>query len=100
VATSTPLWPSGVFYELFTKARNDGNDAIAFQHSTGECNPTIGPDWLEEQRQLDPDAFETEFEARFSQAVSAYLSADAIRACVSVRGSGRRGACRLLLESK
>jgi hypothetical protein len=93
---STPLWPSGLFHDKYRQAvsrRYEG--MLAVRASTAEMNPTIAPAWLERQRVLDPDLYSVEYEAEFSQAVTAYLSADAVDACVTADVSERSARAEL-----
>lgn len=80
---STPLWPSGLFYEHFQQAANGADSMMAVQATTAEMNPTISAAWLERQRQLDPELFAVEYEASFSSAVAGFLDATAVTACIS-----------------
>jgi hypothetical protein len=80
---STPLWPSGIFYDLF-KAGMDGTDPDLFvsQAATWEVNPVISRESLDGEFLADPVGARVEYGAEFVSGMGAFLDADAVQACV------------------
>jgi hypothetical protein len=82
ICISTPLWKQGAFWKLCQRAESGHHPYIHGLHaSTGEMNPQIPPDWLEQRRIEDPDLYRREFLAEFVDGTSAFLNSVDIRAC-------------------
>src|SRR5207244_3004488 len=75
LATSTPNGRSGAFWDICQRGRE-------WHASTRTMNPTVSAEFLDKQRQLDPDAYSVEYGAEWGAGVAAYLSPEAIDACV------------------
>jgi len=71
---SSPWVQQGIFWDLFKQA-NSGQfrHMQAVQAPTWEVNPTISKEWLEQERLRDPELFNVEYGANFSQSLSAFL---------------------------
>ncbi len=80
---STPLWPSGIFYDLF-KAGTGGADPDLFvsQAATWEVNPKITRESLEGEFTADPVGARVEYGAEFVSGMGAFLDPEAVQACV------------------
>lgn len=81
---SSPWIQSGIFWELYKQA-NSGNfpHMQAVQCATWEVNPTISEDFLEQERARDPDLFNVEFGANFSQSLSSLVSSELIDSAIN-----------------
>jgi hypothetical protein len=83
VSISTPRWKQGSFYELCERARSNRHPSMMYVHYTSlEANGTLDKKWLKELQRQDPDLFAREYEARFVDGVSSYLSSADVSACV------------------
>lgn len=84
VLVSSPYTRSGVLWEAW-QARNDEPDTLVWHAPTEIMNPTVPERFLAKERRRDPENFEREYEARFTEAISGFLPGESIDACV-VRG--------------
>jgi len=69
VCISSPLNRMGKFYDLFHFALSNAagsENMLAIQAPTWEVNPTVEPTFLKEKYHEDPNVFDTEFGAEFS----------------------------------
>jgi hypothetical protein len=80
---SSPWIQQGVFWELF-KQGNSGNFPYmqVRQEPSWEMNPTLSPEFLEQERARDPELFAVEYGANFSQSLSTLVSADVVEAAI------------------
>ncbi len=89
--TSTPLWPSGWFPDMF-RAGESGADPDLFvirrptwEVRDGEGIPHSQPitrESLEGEFAADPEGASVEYGAEFSESVGSYLDAESVRDCV------------------
>jgi hypothetical protein len=88
IITSTPLFPSGWFYDLY-RAGSTGSDSDMFviRAPTWEVNPTITQESLSGEFAADPEGAAVEYAAEFLQSGGAYLDATNVMHCMV---SGRR----------
>jgi hypothetical protein len=71
---STPYGTDGLFADLHGKAESgELLDARAQSATTAQVNPTIEPEFLEQERSRDPDGFRQEYEAEFAGSGNAFL---------------------------
>lgn len=82
MATSSPLWCDGIFWELFQAGISGSPDTFAIQRPTWEMNPTITRESLESEFIADPDSARVEFGAEFESGAGQYLATAAIRDCI------------------
>jgi len=81
---SSPWVQQGIFWDLFKQARSGQFQHMqAVQAPTWEVNPTISREWLEQERLRDPELFNVEYGANFSQSLSAFLDAALVDATVN-----------------
>lgn len=85
---SSPWIQQGIFWETFKQA-SSGN----FSHMqvvnlpTWEVNPMISQGWLEQEKARDPQLFDVEYGANFSQSLSSFIDPGLVdRAVNSDRG--------------
>jgi hypothetical protein len=81
---SSPWLQSGIFWDLF-KQGNSGNfpHMRVRQESSWQMNPTLSPDFLAQEKARDPELFDVEYGANFSQSLSALVSSDLIESAVN-----------------
>jgi phage terminase large subunit-like protein len=66
ILSSTPYGQDGLFAEMYQRAASGELADAQGQHATtAEMNPTVGPEFLEQERQRDPDSFASEYLAEF-----------------------------------
>ncbi len=86
MVTSTPLWPSGPFYELWRAAETGADpELFAVRAPTWELNPSIPRSALEGEFLSDPEGAAREYGAEFGDGSGALLDAVAVYNAV-VRG--------------
>jgi len=81
VKISTPYAKAGVLYDDFQR-RHELEGVLVIQAPTWLMNPSISAAFLEREKQKDPDAFEREYGAVFSEDISTFVARDAVLACV------------------
>lgn len=65
---SSPYGTDGLFADLFHRGlAGDLPGADVRNHPTADCNPTITQEFLDNERQIDPLSFSSEYEAKFEQ---------------------------------
>lgn len=81
--TSSPMGPSGIFYKLFEQGRTQAvPDIFTVQRPTWEMNPKATRASLESDFLADPEGSRQNFGAEFIEGSGAYLTVEAITACV------------------
>jgi hypothetical protein len=87
VCISSPQWRSGAFWRLCQDAQSGRFPRMHYRHhATGEMNPAIPADFLEDQRRRDPELFAREYLAEFVAGAGAYLTAEDVIACQRSNG--------------
>lgn len=87
MVTSTPLWPTGIFWDLFNAGLKGAKDTFVVQRPTWDMNPNISREDLEPEFLADPDSARAEYGAEFIEGAGAYMPAAQVVAC---RKEGRR----------
>lgn len=88
VKVSTPYMKSGVLWDDFTEYHGrEDPDVLVWQAPTRLMNPSVPEEALERERRLDPERFAREYEATFTDDLSAFLPFAWIRGAVE---EGRR----------
>lgn len=67
---SNPLAKEGVLWKMYNKALINKGNPLMFQLPTSLCNPSIEPEWLEEQKKDDAEIYEMQYLANFSEGAS------------------------------
>ena len=81
--TSSPLWASGVFFDLYQAGVTEAaDDVFVARRPTWEMNGTITRESLESEFRADPDSARVEYGAEFAEGAGAFLTALAIAECV------------------
>jgi hypothetical protein len=78
---SSPHVMSGVLWDVW-RTRNDDEDVLVWHAPTSVMNPTVRERFLEKEKARDPENYRREYLAEFTDAVTAFLSAEAIERCV------------------
>nr|BAR25798.1 terminase large subunit [uncultured Mediterranean phage uvMED] len=80
---SSPWLTDGLFYQHFKEAASGRFPYLqAVNLPTWEMNPTISREFLEMERERDPDKFKVEYGAQFATNLSALINSDVVDACV------------------
>jgi hypothetical protein len=81
IKTSTPYAKAGELYKDFSQRHKRG-DLLVFQATTWEMNPSIPKEFLELEKERDPEFFEREYAAQFTDTISNAFTREAVEACV------------------
>ena len=81
IKISSPYGKQGELYRDFA-TRNQRPDLLCFQATSWEMNPEIAASFLEAERARDPEYFEREYAAIFSDSITTAFSREAVEACV------------------
>lgn len=81
VLASSPYAKSGVLFDLWQTRRKD-REVLVWHAPTALMNPAVPERFLQGEKRRDPEIYRREYEARFTEAVHGYLSAEDIAACV------------------
>lgn len=78
---SSPYAKTGVLWDLWRNRESDA-ETLVWRASTSVMSPTVPTRFLKREETRDPENFRREYLAEFTDAVSAFLSSEAIEACV------------------
>jgi hypothetical protein len=78
---SSPYTRSGVLWDVWQK-RNRDHDVLVWHAPTALMNPTVTERFLGKEKERDPENYRREYLAEFTEAISSFLSAEAIQQCV------------------
>ena len=81
IGLSTPRGRRGIFWKLWTGA---DADLYRLHGPTWEMNPGVPTDFLDRERERDPDLFAQEFAADFLAGGGSFLDPAALRAAVGI----------------
>ena len=81
IKISSPYGKQGELYRDFA-TRNQRPDLLCFQATSLDMNPEIAASFLEAERARDPEYFEREYAAIFSDSITIAFSREAVEACV------------------
>jgi hypothetical protein len=81
VLASSPYAMNGVLWDLWANRKKD-REVLVWHAPTALMNPTVPARFLENEKKRDVETYRREYEAEFAEAVSAYIPAEAIAACV------------------
>tara|TARA_E500000178_G_C16981367_1_gene735969 strand:+ start:229 stop:1593 length:1365 start_codon:yes stop_codon:yes gene_type:complete len=80
---SSPWLTDGLFYQHFKEAASGRFPYLqAVNLPTWEMNPTISREFLDMERERDPEKFKVEYGAQFAANLSALIASDVVDACV------------------
>jgi len=78
---SSPYTMSGVLWDAWRNRDKDPH-VLVWHAPTRLMNPTVPQKFLEREQERDPENYRREYDAEFTEAISGFLSADAIEACI------------------
>jgi hypothetical protein len=78
---SSPYAMSGVLWDIWQQ-RDKDEDTLVWHAPTALMNPTVTKRFLAKEKERDPENFRREYLAEFTEAISSFLSAEAIQACI------------------
>ena len=78
---SSPYTMSGVLWDVWQKRGKD-KETLVWHAPTALMNPTVTERFLAKERKRDPENFRREYLAEFTEAISSFLSAEAVQQCV------------------
>jgi hypothetical protein len=81
IKISSPYMKAGELYRDFT-TRDKRPELLCFQASSWLMNPSTPQSFLDAERERDPEYFEREYEAQFTDQLSSAFSRDAVESCV------------------
>ena len=81
VLASSPYAMSGVLWDIW-RARKKDREVLVWHAPTALMNPAVPEQFLKNEKRRDPVNYRREYEAEFSEAVGAFLPAEAIETCV------------------
>jgi hypothetical protein len=81
IKISSPYAKAGELYRDFANREKNPN-ALVFKLPSWVMNPTIPQKFLDSERLRDPEMFEREYGANFSDSISNAFAREAIEACV------------------
>lgn len=81
---SSPYRQEGIFYDIYKQGITGLYEDIQVVNlPSWEMNPTLSKTFLESEKARNPDMFNVEYGANFSQNLSSFLSADLIDAAIN-----------------
>ncbi len=78
---SSPYTMNGALWDTWQR-RDVDPDTLVWRAPTALMNPTVSATFLARERARDSENYRREYEAEFTEAISGFLSAEAIAACV------------------
>jgi hypothetical protein len=84
IGISSPYRRSGLLYKKYRDHYGKNGDVLVIQAPTRTLNPTIPQDIVDEAMAEDSAAASAEWMAEFRDDISAFVSREAVEACVSV----------------
>lgn len=76
---SSPWIQQGIFWDLFKQANSGNFSHIQVrQEPSWVMNPTLSPEFLEQEKARDPELFVIEYGANFSQSLSSFISSELV----------------------
>lgn len=79
---SSPYTMNGALWDTWQR-RDTDPDTLVWRAPTALMNPTVSASFLAREQKRDAENYRREYEAEFTEAVSGFLSAAAIAACVA-----------------
>jgi hypothetical protein len=81
IKMSSPYSKAGELYRDFS-TRLTRDDLLCFKAASWEMNPTISKSFLDSERERDPEMFEREYGAEFTDSISAAFTRESVEACI------------------
>lgn len=81
IKISSPYAKQGALYRDFAQ-RHNRPDLLCFKAASWEMNPAIPQEFLDSERERDPEYFDREYGAIFADNISSAFSREAVEACI------------------
>lgn len=81
IKISTPYRKDGVLWRDYQQRAELGY--LVWQVTTAEMNPTISPDFLDQERLRDPESFRREYLAEFTDHIEGWIAPEVLDQCVT-----------------
>ena len=82
ILISSPFGKSGIFYNMYLDSFKDTENTVMFSMYTTMLNPTVDSGYLKNEKRRNPELFNCEFCAKFSDSVSSWLTEDVLEKVV------------------
>ena len=73
ILISSPFGKSGIFYNMYIDSFKDIENTLMFNMYTTMLNPTVDSGFLKNEKRRNPQMFDCEFGAKFSDSVSSWV---------------------------
>lgn len=74
ILISSPFGKSGMFYAMYLDSFNDEENTLMFSMYTTMLNPTVDSSFLKNEKRRNPQMFDCEYGAKFSDSVSNWVN--------------------------
>ncbi len=82
ILISSPFGKSGVFYNMYLDSFKDTENTVMFNMYTTMLNPTVDSGYLKNEKRRNPELFNCEFCAKFSDSVSSWVDEETLNKVV------------------
>lgn len=74
ILISSPFGKSGIFYNMYLDSFRDTENTVMFNMYTTMLNPTVDSGYLKNEKRRNPQMFDCEFGAKFSDSVTSWVT--------------------------
>ena len=85
ILSSSPFGKSGVFYNMYLDSFKDTENTVMFSMYTTMLNPTVDSGYLRNEKRRNPELFNCEFCAKFSDSVSSWVNEETMKKVIDDR---------------
>lgn len=78
ILISSPFGKSGIFYAMYLDSFNDEENTLMFSMYTTMLNPTVDSGFLKNEKRRNPQMFDREYGAKFSDSVSNWVNEETL----------------------
>ena len=78
VLISSPFGKSGIFYTMYMDSFKDTENTLMFSMYTTMLNPTVDSGFLKNEKRRNPQVFDCEFCAKFSDSVTSWVDEETL----------------------
>ena len=82
ILISSPFGKSGIFYSMYIDSFKDMENTLMYNMYTTMLNPTVDSGFLKNEKRRNPQMFDCEFGAKFSDSVSSWVGEDLLEKVV------------------
>lgn len=83
ILLSSPYGKSGVFYKKYLESFEFNESMLMFNMYTAMVNPTVDSSFLRDQKKRNPDLFDCEYGAKFSDTVSSWMDENTLKKVIN-----------------